>query len=84
MQQYMDVAQVGHQYLGFICQYLAAVMRDLNVSNTLSIWQSGVKFLGLMPRLSSSAAAGLGTLGTHNTFRIQWAADSENWISDWH
>jgi hypothetical protein len=43
--------RVGHQYWVLIRQYLAAVMR-LNVFYTqaLSIWQSGVNFLGLMPR----------------------------------
>ncbi len=39
---------VGNQYLGFIRRYLPAVMRDLNVFDTLPIWQNGVNFLGLM------------------------------------
>jgi hypothetical protein len=40
---------VGHEYLGFNHQYLAALLRNLNVFYTLPIWQSGVNILGLMP-----------------------------------
>jgi hypothetical protein len=35
--------------MGFIRQYLAAFMYNLNLFYTLLIWQSGVNFLGLMP-----------------------------------
>jgi hypothetical protein len=43
---------VGHEYLGFSFnhQYLAALIRNMNVFYTLPIWQSGVNILGLMPR----------------------------------
>jgi hypothetical protein len=48
---------VGHEYLGFNRQYLAALIPNLNVFYTLPIWQSGVKNLGLMPRAVLRAAA---------------------------
>ena len=44
---------VGHEYLGFNHQYLAALICYLNVFYTLPICQSGVNILGLMPRAGS-------------------------------
>jgi hypothetical protein len=41
---------VGHEYLGFNRQYLAALILNLNVFYTLPIWQSGVNILGLTPQ----------------------------------
>jgi hypothetical protein len=43
--------------LGFNHQYLAALIRNLNVFYTLPIWQSGVNILGLMPRAGGKIGA---------------------------
>jgi hypothetical protein len=40
---------VDSQYLGFICEYLAEVTPNLNVFDTLPIWESEANFLKLMP-----------------------------------
>ena len=48
---------VGHEYLGFNHQYVAALIRNLNVFYTLPIWQSGVNILGLMPRADARYSA---------------------------
>jgi hypothetical protein len=45
---------VDSQYLEFIRQYLAELMPNMNVFDTLPTWQSGANFLKLIPRADKS------------------------------
>jgi hypothetical protein len=41
--------EIDSHYLGFIREYLAELTPNMNVFDTLPIWQSGANFLKLMP-----------------------------------